>query len=115
MSARRPTVVLKPGARRDFRAIVLHSGEHWGAAQRDAYSEEINHAFEVLSHNPQLAPSRLGLVRSAGRRCLHASPRDPGSPSDLVIAASPGVGRRRRAPPPWGRKSPFTRSAGEPA
>ena len=58
MSVRRSKVVLKPAARRDVRSILLHTSQRWGFAQRDAYREVLDKAFETLSVNPLIGRSR---------------------------------------------------------
>jgi toxin ParE1/3/4 len=68
MSARKAAIVLQPEARRDIEDILIHSAEHWGLKQRDAYRDEIDRAFEVLRENPRLGRPRAEIA--AGLRSL---------------------------------------------
>src|SRR5215216_7191801 len=97
MSARRPTVTLKPAARRDFRSILAYTSGRWGIAQRDIYRAAINRAFDTLGDNPEIGKARDEL--SPGLRTFQveehvifyrmSSPRREGS-----AYPSPEDGRR---------------------
>ena len=54
MSVRKTAIVLRAAARRDVRDILLYTGDQWGIEQLEAYSEEVNRAFSVLSINPHI-------------------------------------------------------------
>ncbi len=41
-----------------MRSILLHTGQRWGSAQRDAYREALDQAFTTLSVNPLIGRSR---------------------------------------------------------
>ena len=58
MSARGPTVTLKPAARRDFRSILAYTSAQWGVTQRDIYRAAIDRAFETLGANPEIGKAR---------------------------------------------------------
>jgi toxin ParE1/3/4 len=61
MSARRPSVTLRPTARRDFRSILAYTTSQWGTAQRDEYRAAINRALETLGANPEIGKAREDL------------------------------------------------------
>jgi toxin ParE1/3/4 len=54
MSARKSPVVLKPAARRDFRAILVYTSKRWGVAQRDTYRALFDRTLETLGANPEI-------------------------------------------------------------
>src|SRR5436309_2071416 len=58
MPARKPPAVLKPAARRDFRAILAYTSKRCGVAQRDTYRGVIDRAYETLRANPQIGPAQ---------------------------------------------------------
>ena len=67
MMLHRSPVALSPRAYRDLRGLLLTIGEQWGAAQREAYLEEIDRALATLAVNP-----RLGRARDDLFPALHA-------------------------------------------
>ena len=42
----------------DIRQIARFTQDQWGADQRRRYLTGLNHEFEVLSRNPEMAPER---------------------------------------------------------
>jgi toxin ParE1/3/4 len=58
MSARKPTITLKPAARRDFRSILAYTSAQWGIGQRDIYRAVIDRAFATLGDNPEIGRAR---------------------------------------------------------
>jgi toxin ParE1/3/4 len=61
MSAHRPSVTLKPAARRDFRSILAYTTSQWGTTQRDEYRAAMNRALETLGANPEIGKAREDL------------------------------------------------------
>ena len=58
MSARSRQLILAPGAKRDFRDILMFTERRWGKEQRSRYKAKLDHGLRDLVRFPGRGPSR---------------------------------------------------------
>jgi plasmid stabilization system protein ParE len=85
-------VIILPRARQDIRNILQYTFDTWGSAQRDAYRDILERAFERLRVYPDLGHPAYG--KPVGVRTLHLAHHNIHYRRELNRVVSPRRGQR---------------------